>query len=255
MLRRFAFPVALGLASIASVARADDKITCPVPEGGDPKLAMVDARERLDYLHRTLGDQARYARIWKWSWFGIGMTTLTASLIFTATSGNDIDRYDNLLIAGFSLATPTIALLFALRVESDAPAIDQLFEQTDNGRAGTCMVLARTEEIFKKGADEEAFNAGFFAHLAGILGNAVMFSIIAIEAATASTPADRDKHLVNAAFNTSVGVVLTEAQILTSPTGAAKGYKQYLKGIVARKSAVTVGVAPFFGGAMLRVQF
>ena len=35
--------------------------TRPIPDGADPKLAAIDARDRMHFLARELGAQARYA--------------------------------------------------------------------------------------------------------------------------------------------------------------------------------------------------
>lgn len=246
---------------LAQAAHAD---TCPVPEGGDAKLEAIDARERIDFLHRTESDQARYASTWKWAWFGIGTGLTVASLAQAAgwaIDGND-DKHeanviDNLIVAGFSAVTPVAALLFSLRVESDAPAIDELLRQTGDGSAGTCLVLARIEELFKKGAEEESFNTAWFQHVIAMLGVGAMFTIMAVEAATASNPDVREAHWINAITNGVGGVILTEAQLLTSPTGAVKAYDRYLKGNLParKKAAFSVGPLGMAPGVALRVVF
>ncbi len=247
------------LALLASApAHAD---TCPTPEGGSAKLAAVDARERIDFLHRTVDDQARYARTWKWAWFAIGSATFASSAVQVAgwAAGNDVTReaniIDNLVVSAFSIVTPVTAILFALRVESDAPAIDTLLAQTGNGAAGSCLVLARIEELFAKDAAEEAFNTSWIAHVTGLIGLGAMFAIMAVEAATESNPTIRDAHWINAITNTAGGLILTEAQILTTPTGAANGYKRYLKGELPKKTATTI--TPIFTGLSLgmRISF
>ena len=259
MRRWWVWCVAASLQS--SVAVAD---TCPVPEGGNGTLAGTDAHERIDFLHRTVDEQAKYARTWKWAWFGIGSFTLASSIGLTigwAAAGGDpavqqANVVDNVIVSVFSAVTPVAALLFALRVESDAPAIDELLHQTGDGTAGTCLVLARMEELVAKGAAEEAFNTGWIAQVTALLGLGAMFGIMAVEAAVASTPSVRDAHWLNAALNTGVGLVLTEAQILTTPTGAISGYKHYLRGDLAKPKAVLsvapLGIAP---GLLLRAAF
>lgn len=259
-MRRWAIAFAGTVVLLA--ARHGRAETCEVPAGASAKLATIDAKERIEFLHRTVDDQARYARHWKWAWFGIGSATLTSSLIQVAgwAAGDDVTReaniIDNLVVSGFSVVTPVAALLFALRVESDAPAIDELLRQTGGGDAGSCLVLARMEELFAKDADEEAQNTGWFAHVLGIVGLGAMFAIMAVEAATSTNPDVRDAHWLNAIGNTAGGLVLTELQILTTPTGAKYGYRAYLKGDLARKSTA-FSVGPMHGapGVSFRVDF
>jgi hypothetical protein len=246
---------AVAVALVAPAALAD---TCPVPAGGSAKLAATDARERIDFLHRTADDQARYARTWKWAWFGIGWATFTTSAaqVVGWAAGDDKTReaniVDNLIVSGFSLVTPLASLIFALRVEKDAPAMGELLRQTGGGSAGTCLVLARIEELFEKDAAEEAFNTGLFSQVTALLGLAGMFGIMAIEAAVASDPDVRDAHWINAGTNTGAGLILTEAQILTSPTGAVRAYKRYLKGDLPRPK-VAFSVAPMLAAPGITV--
>ncbi len=246
----------------SSVALAD---TCPAPTGGDAKLAAIDARTRIDYLHRTIDDQAHYANLWKWWWFAIGSATFTTSAVQVAAwaAGNDVAReaniIDNLVVSGFSIVTPVTALLFALRVEDDAPVVDKLLAATNDGAAGTCLVLARIEELFAKSAAEEAQNTGVFAQILAFVGLGAMFSIMAVEAATSPPGEVQNAHWINAITNTGVGILLTEAQILSTPTGAATGYKHYLKGELppsVRKSvAFSVGPLREAPGISLKVVF
>ncbi len=260
MRRWWAGSCGITVALVAGLAHAD---TCPVPEGGTAKLASIAASERIDFVHRTEADQAIYARNWKWAWFGIGWGFVAAGLIQAGAwaAGNDVAReaniVDNLIVAGFSLATPLTAIVFSMRVESDAPAIDELLKQTNGGTAGTCLVLARMEELLQKGGEEEAFNTAWFQHVIAMVGVGALFSIMAVEAATASDHDIQQAHWINAVTNGVGGIIVTEAQLLTAPTGARTGYKRYLKGeLDAKKSAswsvVPLGVA---SGVALRVVF
>ena len=219
-----------------------------MPEGAAPSLASVDAAARLDYLHQTLHDQGRYAHNWRWWWFAIGDVTLASSVVFAgvgAATNTPWNFTDGLIVSAFSVVTPLSTLILAPRAESDAEVIDKLFAETANGRAGECEVLARTEELFSKTADDEAFNTSWLLWAAAILGNAAMFSIMAVEAATAPKDSQEQwEHWQNAIVNTASGLILTSAQILTSPTGAVSGWRRYLKGDVKPKSAVAFSVAP-----------
>jgi hypothetical protein len=252
---------AFGIAMVAStVARAD---TCPAPKEADAKLATIDARARIDFLHHTLDSQAHYANLWKWWWFGIGSATFatSAAQVVGWAAGNDVTRdaniIDNLVVSGFSIVTPITALLFALRVESDAPAVDALLRQTNDGAAGTCLVLARIEELFAKGAAEEALNTGVLSQILAFVGLGAMFSIMAVEAATSPHGPIQDVHWANAITNTGVGIILTEAQILTTPTGAASAYKRYLKGDLPRRTKMSLSIVPMreAPGISLRLTF
>jgi len=259
--------VCWGILLSSSVAAAET-VTCPAPTGGSSKLAALDASERIAFLHRTVDAQATYARRWKWAWFTIGSVTTASSLGVTigfavgggAPNVQQANVIDNAIVSGFSLFTPAFSLLFALRVESDAPVIDALLRDTGEGTAGTCMVLSRVEELFAKDADDEAFNTGWFAQITAMLGLGAMFSIMAVEAASTwtSNRSVSEAHWLNAGLNTGVGLILTEAQILTTPTGAASAYKRYLKGELggsAPKVHASLGPLPQAPGLLIGLSF
>ncbi len=244
-------------------ARASAEGTCPAPEGGSSALAAEDPSARIEFLHRTIDEQAGYAKTWKWAWFGIGSATVAAGVVQAGVwaAGDkpfvrDANITDNLIVSSFAVTTPIISLLFVPHVESKAVAIDELLQRTAGGRAGTCEVLARVEELFAKGAAEESLTTGWLAYFGTIVGVSSLFSILAVEAATASNPETRKAHWENAVLFTTGGFVLTQLQIGTSPRGATTGYRRYLAGNLRRKSS-TVSVSPMMGamGVSLRLSF
>jgi hypothetical protein len=261
---RWAVGGAALLLSMSGVAHAD---TCPVPEGGSAKLAAMDARDRIAFLEGTFHDQARYARTWKWAWFGIGLTTLAASAaqavgwaVFTDSSNpkREPNIIDNSIVAGFSVVGPFASLLLSLGVEKDAPVVDQLLRDTGGGAAGTCLVLARMEELLVKDGKEERFNTAWFQHVLAVVGVGALFAILGVEAATSSDPVAQQEHWMNAITNSIAGLLLTEGQILTSPTGAVSNYERYLKGGgVPERKKLAFSLAPNFKepGLSFRVTF
>jgi len=233
-------------ASISSVARAD---TCPAPAGADARLARLDARARIDFLRDTLEAQSRYATTWKLSWVGIGGAIVLASVgeaigwSATHDAARDARVADAIVVAGFSALLPLVTLVAAPTIPRDARAVSTMLDATNGGAAGTCLVLARMEELFAKGAAEESFNAGPLAHLAAVVGVGALFSILAVEAATSPPGPTRDAHWENAIFNGVGGLALTELQILTSPRGASHAYRRYLTGDLPRGS-IAFSVSP-----------
>jgi hypothetical protein len=233
---------------------------CAVPAGGSSTLGAIDARERIDFLRRNADDQARYVHDWKWAWVGIGTATFTGSAAITLgwALGNDpvvrsANIVDNTVVTSFAILTPTVALLAAPRIR--APAIDELLRQTGDGAAGSCLVLARMEELFTRDAADEALNTSWVSHVAGLLVLGALFGILATEAATASNPQVRDAHWRNAIVNTSAGLVLTEIQILTQPSGSVHAYKRYLKGDLPQKASARLSIMPTLGGLAVRMSF
>ena len=248
---------------LSSVAHAE---TCPIPEGGSAALGSMDAKDRIDLLHATFDSQAVYAKRWKWAWFGIGMTTLAGSVGQAVAWAAFVDEsnpkrepnvVDNAIVAGFSVVGPFVSLVFAPSVEKDAPAIDQLLKDTGGGAAGSCMVIARMEELMRRDVSEEEFNVGWFQHVVAIVGVGALFGILFGEALGTSDPIAAQEHRNNAISNSLVGLVLTELQILTSPSGAIGAWNRYLGGRFSTKKTAAFSVAPMFGAAGLsfRVTF
>ena len=247
----------------ANVARAD---TCPIPSDGSAALASMDAKDRIALLHSTFDSQAVYAQRWKWAWFGIGMTTLAGSLgqavgwAAFADSSNpkrEPNIVDNAIVSGFSVVGPFVSLIFAPSIEKDAPAMDQLLRETAGGTAGSCLVVSRMEELMRRDVEEEAFNVSWLQHVVAIVGVGALFGILFGEAVSSSDPIVAQEHRQNAISNSLVGLVLTELQILTSPTGAITAWNRYLNGRFSTRKSASFSVAPMFGaaGLSLRVTF
>jgi len=261
-MRRRALRSALVLAGllVSTPARAEG---CPTPEGAAQALARAAPQQRIAFLRQNFEDQGRYATSWKWWWVGIGTTTFASSVAQAAgwAAGDDIRRnanvIDNLIVSAFSVATPVAALALALRVESDAPRVDALLRQTDGGAGMACLVLQRIEELFRKGAEEEAFDTSWVAHVTGTLGVGAMVAILASEAAAASSVSNRNAHWDNAIGNGIGGLALTEAQILSQPTGAVSAYRRYLRGDLrgGSGSALSFRVVPTGSGTSITLRW
>jgi hypothetical protein len=249
------------LLSVTLVTARGHAQTCPIPDGASSRLASVPARERLEFIRATMDEQARYTSIWKWAWVGIGSATVVVSTAVTIgfAFGSDPARnaniIDNTAAAVFSVATPIVTIAFAPRVERDAPVLRALIRDTGGGTAGTCLVLARAEELLSRGAEDEDLATGWLAHVVSILGAGVLFGFMAVEAALATDAPSRDAHWQNAVINGLAGVAYAEAQILTTPTGASRGYARYLAGDLHRKSSPSVSVRPMGAGLSLEVSF
>ncbi len=244
---------------VALSSTRSDAQTCAVPRGASEKLASVPASERVAFIRRAMEEQARYTRIWKWTWVGLGSAAVVASTatVIGFAAGNDPARsanmIDNGVAAVFSLATPIVTVVFAPRIESGE--LEELLRATGGGAAGTCLVLARAEELLARGAADQDVATGWLAHVVSILGAGALFAFMAIEASVATDAASRDAHWVNAALNGAIGVAYAEAQILSTPTGASRNYARYLAGDLHRKSSVHASLRPLVGGVAVQLSF
>lgn len=207
--------------------------TCPIPDGADPKLAAIDARDRMHFLQRELGAQARYATQWQTTWFLARSAVVASEFGLAIVSADAGDRTDSVIIGLFALAPPVGTLLFGLRVARDGPRflhLDHL--DTDASR---CAYVARGEQFFARDAKNEDENRGWVQHALHIAGSTALFFILGLGY----------DHWRNAVLNLVAGIGLGELQILTQPTGLVSSWERYRAGeLGADRSKITLRLAP-----------
>lgn len=221
--------VALSL-SAAVPARAQ---TCPVPAGADPKLAEIDARDRVHFLQRELGAQARYATQWQTTWFLARSAILASEFGLAVVSADAGDRTDAVITGVFAIAPPIGTLLFGLRVARDGPRFLRLDHlDTDASR---CAYVARGEQFFARDAKNEDDNRGWLQHALQIAGSTALFLVLGLGY----------DHWRNAIINGLAGIALGELQILSQPTGLVSAWERYRAGeLGASRPAVTLHLVP-----------
>ena len=216
--------------TVAGSARSQ---TCPVPVGADPKLAEVDARERVHFLQRELGAQARYATQWQTTWFLARSAVLAGEFGLAIVSPDAGDRTDAVVTGLFAIVPPIGTLLFGLRVARDGPRFLRLDHlDTDASR---CAYVARGEQFLARDAKNEDENRGWIQHALQIAGSTALFLILGVGF----------DHWKNAIINGVAGIALGELQILTQPTGLIGAWERYRAGdLGATKSKITLHLAP-----------
>lgn len=216
--------------SVAAPALAQ---TCPVPDGADPKLGTIDARDRMHFLQRELGAQARYATQWQTTWFLARSAVLAGEFGLAIVSADAADRTDAVVVGLFALAPPVGTLLFGLRVARDGPRFLRLDHlDTDASR---CAYVARGEQFFARDARNEDENRGWVQHALHIAGSTALFLILGVGY----------DHWRNAILNLVAGIGLGELQILTQPTGLVGAWERYRAGELGQAaSKVTLRLAP-----------
>lgn len=216
-MRRLAIGAVLLVMATSGTARAE----CPAPAGGSAKITEWSDTARVDYVHRVLDSQEKWATAWTYGWSTIGTGIVVGSFILADRAESDDDRVDNVISGSFALLIPIITMSFRLRVLDDAPLLREVLAGTANGRAGTCVVLARAEELLARDAADESFNTGPLSQVLAIVGNGALFGILAAMG-----------HWTNAVLDGVGGLALSELQVLTAPTGAARAWKHYKDGSI-----------------------
>ena len=233
---------ALAVALASSPARAAD---CPVPAGADPRLASAAPEKRVAFISRTLDDQARRASTWSWSWAAIGTAVVAGNYVFAGVTSDHDARVDAIISGSAALAIPVTALLLRLRVEEDAPQLRLLVDATDGGRVAPCLVVERAEELLARDADDQRWNAGWFGQGVAIVTNGALALILGAGLG----------HWGGAAFNGIGGLLLSEAQIFTQPTGAARAWERYRAGGLALDFAWTAAPSTAAGAPGIGISF
>ena len=205
---------------LATRAEADTNGQCPAVDGSVPALAEIDARKRLAFVATVMDDQARRARTWSFAWaitgFGLAASNYTQAAFFEDTFD---DRLDPLVGATTSLVIPAAILVDPLAVmkhwrtlESDLTALSPA-----EGLTGLCETLARAERSLALSAEDEAFKAGIFTQIFVIAGNGAVALFLGLGF----------DHWRGALVNGGGGLLISEFQIYTQPTGAVTQLARY----------------------------
>jgi hypothetical protein len=217
--------LALGIVASAGTARAE---TCPVIEGGEPALAQIDSAQRVRFLRDTLHDQARRARTWSVAWAITGSTLAEASFTLAAFTKEPEQRVDSIVGGASSLLIPALLLLRPLAVLDDERTVDE-------GGDG-CLGLRHVEEVFVRDAANEAAGVSWRAHALALGFNVARSLVLGLAL----------HHWKGALTNGVGGIVVSETQILTQPTGAVTALRRYREGALGAPSAAAASwfVAP-----------
>jgi hypothetical protein len=248
-------PVALAVALslIAPGARADDAAQCPAPEGASPALAAIDARTRLRFITHLMRDQADRARTWRLSWSLVGTALAAGSYGQAAFVDTREERIDPIISGTAAAFIPIVFLLNPLRVIGDE---DQLAAELDAlayaGRPNEpCLTLSHAEILLAKSADNEAFGVGPVGQVIAVAANTTVALVLGLGF----------QHWKAALINGVGGMLLSEAQIFTQPTGAVAGLASYRAGTFAQPTApalslrATPVIAPGMVGGAVRFTF
>ena len=239
--------VALALTGAALVGTRAHAETCPIPAGADPKLAEIDARDRMHFLQRELGAQARYAGLWQTTWFAARTVILAAEVGMAFIGPTPEDRLDATVTSVFAALPPIGTLLFGLRVSHDGPRFLRLDHlDTDASR---CAYVARGEQFFARDAENEDESRNWVQHALQIGGSTALFLVLGLGYG----------HWRNAILNGAAGIALGEFQILSQPTGLVSAWQRYRAGDLGTGQKVSVKVtpqlSPTFAGMTLTASF
>jgi hypothetical protein len=207
-----------------SLAGAEEPVHCAPIAGAAPELAAVSAAARLGFVRDVMRDQAGRARTWTWVW-GIGGLALAAGNFGLAALADTPDHRVDPLVGGVtSLFIPAALLVKPVAVIANHAALEDYLALTasTSGEGDACATLARAEELLVASAEDEALGVGVLAQAIAILGNGAIALFLGLGYG----------HWAGALLNGGGGLVITEVQIFTQPTGAVRALESYRRGAV-----------------------
>jgi hypothetical protein len=233
--------LAAGWLFVAPHAHADTTSRCPRVDGSVPALAEIDPQKRLAFVTAVMDDQASRARTWSWAWSMTGLALAAEGFTHAALVDTADERLDPLVGATTALVIPAAILVQPLEVMEHGRTLENDVGMLSpaEGLTGSCTTLARSERLLALSAENEAFKAGIFTHLFVIVGNGAVALFLGLGF----------DHWRGALINGGGGLLLSEFQIFTQPTGAVTELARYrhadLGSAQGTTSAFTIRFAPW----------
>jgi len=189
------------LASLAAPSIAAAQERCP------------DVEVRVRFIREHLERDAANARTWSLGWGLTSLGVAAGSLTLAALESDPHSRTSDYVWSGVSLLPAAILVLFPLRVMRDARTLDA-------SAPADCAALAHAEEVLERDAEQEAAGIAWYSHALVIGFN------VGLGASLGYALDDWG----NNALSAGIGIALSEAQILTQPTGALRARDRYRTG-------------------------
>jgi hypothetical protein len=210
-------------------------------DGSRPELAEIDAHRRLAFVREVMDDQARRARTWSLAWAVTGLGLAAGGYTQAALADTRDDRIDPVVGATASLFIPAAIVVLPLEVMAHQRALEADLANLSpaEGARGLCDALGRTERLLAQSAADEAFHAGVVTQLLVIGGNTAIALFLGLGF----------DHWRGALINGGGGLLISEIQIFTQPTGAVVELARYRRGDLAPTSASgvsTIRILPWF---------
>lgn len=214
--------------------RADNN-KCPAIKGAAPKLASLDAEERLQAIQQAMDPASRRALAWALGW-GIGYGVMTVGQFAPIPWIEDDGLRADFYVGGSAAALGVLFIAVAPpNVIRDKKRLDEKLaarsEQSD-----VCVLLAETERAVLDAARFEQLGTSWIIHGANLLLNVGAGLILGFAF----------NRWDSAFLTTSTGTLIGEIMIWTQPMDMTEFLERYRKGIlgVSRDKSATLNVGP-----------
>lgn len=219
--------VPLGRATLASIVCATilagelhaASPRCPAIEGGNAKLAGLDAEARIAFIRARLRHDAFRARQWGLG-FSTGYATIVAGGGTYAAASHDratkADIYTGAVGAGVGLGLLVFAPLTVIR---DHDALEAELS-TPRAAADRCRTLALAETMFIRDAKSEAFGRSWFTHTGTALLGIGQLLVLGLGF----------RRWTTGALTGTVSIAIGELMIFLQPHGLIRDLSAYRRG-------------------------
>jgi hypothetical protein len=206
---------------------------CATPSGASPALSEKAAADRLRYVRDSLRETAqlekRYALGWSLTYVGLAGATWFLYPFADDKPGKIRESSYNSATSTLGAITSMIQPLLTIRDHKRLEALLAHPSQSDS----ECAVLAQAEKLLAHAAENERSARSFSSQLLTLGSNLAIGLVLAYAL----------KRGEAAAEDTTIGVIISEIQILTRPTRAMRSLEHYQHGDLTQ-------VHDFFGISM-----
>jgi hypothetical protein len=204
--------------SLAVTVRASDAHAqrCPASSGVAPAVAELDARQRLEFIHRRLRHGSRRATIWASMWGSSYATIATVQGIRAATSDEFSTRWESVIAAGSATLGAAFVLVSPPTIIADRIRLDRRMARlarTDD----PCATLAEAERMLARDAANQAFGIGPLMQTVTVaynIGLGLVFGFWLHD-------------WMAGGITIATGLALSELMIFTQPTDAIDAWRRY----------------------------
>lgn len=218
--------VSLSVVLLSAAASAQD---CAAPEGATGGVSQQSAQERLAFLARVVGPEAKSLKAWTLGWGGAYGLLTVAQL--AAVGPTEPEARVDWYVGAF---TSLVGMAFVIAAPVEAMEHGEDFVERA-GRAtpeNTCALIAEGERLVKDGAAKEAFGTAWYSHAANVAFNVAVGLFLWLGF-------DR---MVPGLINFGLGTALGEGTIFSQPTGLVDAWDAYRAG--AKPQAVHFRFTP-----------
>jgi hypothetical protein len=184
-----------------------------------------DTDERLEFIQHELGEGARKAQIWSWSWTAVYGSIAAYQLVSATVIDPSRDgRIDGFVGAGSAAIGVASMQLMPLKVIGDHRRLDLSLRAAGPG-ADHCALLAEAERLLERDAASEAFGRSPLMQAGTLAFNVGLAALLGAGF----------HHFRTAGITLATGMAVGELEMFTQPTHSIDALRRYRAGMIKGK--------------------